>query len=294
MALGIFKQAGIVITLSLFSLNGIAGEGHGHGHGKGHNKSGWGAEHSNNGEACKGFGPQTPRDIDSLNGDNKRIFSLAPPSSEMNLCNIHFHENAEHKAKDFSIYAGDGDGHGYDSGYQCAISKELSDAELAPTKEAVCKGKHGDLQPGDTIEVHWVHTSCDVKPGAGLGSCLSDSCANPNLRVETQVFTLVNDSNALNFNDLDYDGNMVNGYHQPKAIPNNTGKSVEFLGSTTGPKYSEQSCSPLQVSWSVRPQCAKLDINSVAEWCKGNDFNEDHAHGVRKLVTNPALLSEIK
>lgn len=245
------------------------------------------------GEACVGFGPQTPRDIDNLAGDNKRIFTLAPASTEMNLCNIHFHENAEHKAKAFSIYAGDGDGHGYDSGYQCGISKELSKAELAPTKGAICKGKHGDLQPGDTIEVHWVHTSCDIKPGAGLGSCLSDGCANPNLRVETQVFTLVNDPSALDFNDLDYDGNMVNGYHQPKALPTGTGKAVEFLGSTTGPKYSEQQCSPLQVTWGVRPQCAKVDINTVGEWCKDNAFDEDHAHGVRKLVTNPKLLSDI-
>eukprot|EP00903_Cladosiphon_okamuranus_P004313 g4311.t1 len=75
------------------------------------------------------------------------------------------------------------------------------------------------MMPGDTIEVHWVHSSCDVEPGAGLGSCLSDSCANPNLRVETQVFTLVNDSSALNFDDFDYDGNMANGYHQAKSIP---------------------------------------------------------------------------
>jgi len=251
-----------------------------------------GMGHGTSGKACVGFGPQTPRDIDSLAGENKRMFSMAPPSTEMNLCNIHFHENAEHKAKDFSIYAGDGN-HGYDSGYQCGISKVLSKAELAPTKGAICKGKHGDLQPGDTIEVHWVHSSADVKPGPTLGSCLSDSTMNPALRVETQVFTLVNDSNALDFNDLDYDGNMVNGYHQPKALPTNTGKPVEFLGSTTGPKYSEQQCSPLQVGWSVRPQCAKLDINSVGEWCKDNAFNEDHAHGVRKLVTNPKLLSTI-
>jgi len=245
------------------------------------------------GKACVGFGPQTPRDIDSLGGDNKRKFAMAPPSAEMNLCNIHFHENAEHKAKAFSIYAGDGD-HGYDSGYQCGMSKTLSKAELAPTKGAICKGKHGDLQPGDTIEVHWVHTSADVKPGPTLGSCLDDSTMNPSLRVETQVFTLVNDSNALDFNDLDYDGNMANGYHQPKALPSNTGKPVEFLGSTTGPKYSESQCSPLQVGWSVRPQCAKLDINSVGKWCEDNAFDEDHAHGVRKLVTNPKLLSAIK
>ena len=244
-------------------------------------------------EACVGFGPQTPRDIDSLAGENQRIFGMPPESSKMNLCNIHFHENAEHKAVDFPIYAGDGN-HGYDSGYQCLISKELSEAELAPTKETICKGEHGDLQPGDTIEVHWVHTSAKVKPGPTLGSCLDDSTMNPSLRVETQVFTLVNDANALDFNDLDYDGNMVNGYHQPKALPTNTGKPVEFLGSTTGPKYSDSQCSPLQVGWSVRPYCAKLDINSVGEWCKDNAFNEDHAHGVRKLVTNPKLLSSIE
>ncbi len=283
MKIGVTSQIFTALVLGVASATVVAGD-KGHGHAKGHEK----------GEACVGFGPQTPRDIDSLAGENKRIFNMAPPSTEMNLCNIHFHENAEHKAKAFSIYAGDGDGHGYDSGYQCGISKELSKAELAPTKEAICKGKHGDLQPGDTIEVHWVHTTCDIKPGAGLGSCLSDGCANPDLRVETQVFTLVNDSNALDFNDLDYDGNMVNGYHQPKALPTGTGKPVQFQGSTTGPKYSEQMCSPLQVAWSVRPQCAKLDINTVGEWCKSNAFDEDHAHGVRKLVTNPKLLSTIK
>ena len=284
MKFGIKGKVAAALTLGMMSANAVASGDHGHSKG-GHD--------SMSGEACVGFGPQTPRDIDSLGGENKRSFAMALPSTQMNLCNIHFHENAEHKAKDFSIYAGDGN-HGYDSGYQCGISKELSKAELAPTKGAICKGKHGDLQPGDTIEVHWVHSSADVKPGPTLGSCLSDSTMNPALRVETQVFTLVNDPSALDFNDLDYDGHMVNGYHQPKALPTNTGKPVEFLGSTTGPKYSEQQCSPLQVGWSVRPQCAKLDINSVGEWCKDNAFNEDHAHGVRKLVTNPKLLSTIK
>lgn len=238
---------------------------------------------------CEGYGPQTPRDIDSLEGTNKRIFSIAPPSEQMNLCNIHFHNNAEHKAKDFSIYAGEGD-KGYGGGYMCGISKELSAAELKPVKGKVC----GGLEPGDTIEMHWVHSSCDVKPGAGLGSCLSDTCANPNLRVETQVFTLVNDSSAMDFNDMDYDGNMIDGYHQAKMIPTTTGASVEFLGSTTGPSYdAAQKCSPLQVTWSVRPQCAKLDINSIAKWCESNEFDEKKSHGVRQLVTDKRLLSVI-
>lgn len=237
---------------------------------------------------CEGFGPQTPRDIDQLHGENTRITSLAPSSSEMNLCNIHFHKNAEHKAKDFSLYAGEGD-KGYGGGYMCGISKELTAAELAPTKSKVCKG----LKPGDTVEVHWVHSSADVTPGKTLGACLSDNQINPDLRVETQVFTLVNDKNAMNFDDLDYDGTVRNGYHQAQFIPDNTGAPVEFLGSTTGPSYTEEKCSPIDVTWSVRPQCAKVDINSLASWCESNEFGEDHAHGVRKLVTNPALLSTI-
>ena len=264
------KYMGMVVVIGLLSVNSMA------------------FAQDAEGAACEGFGPQTPRDIDSKTGENTQKFPLAPPYSEMNLCNIHFHNNAEHKAKDFSIYAGDGD-HGYGGGYQCLNSQSLTAAELQAPEENHCEG----VKPGDTIEVHWVHTSCDTQPGKGLGSCLSESCANPTLRVETQVFTVVNDASALDFNDLSYDGNIVNGRHQAKSLPTGTGEPVEFLGSTTGPSFTEQQCSPLQVSWSVRPQCAKVSISSLSEWCKDNVFEEDHAHGVRKLVTNPKLLSEI-
>ncbi|MFC3193079.1 delta-class carbonic anhydrase [Marinicella sediminis] len=239
-------------------------------------------------DVCEGFGPQTPRDIDSHAGTNNRIFALADDYQNMNLCNIHFHVNAEHKASDFAILAKTSDGQ--PNGYQCSMSQNLSKAELKTPAKNMCQG----VKPGDTIEMHWVHSSCDVSPGEGLGSCLSESCANPTLRVETQVFTLVNDSNALSFDELRYGGALQSDdYHQAKNIPNNTGTPVVFAGSTTGPSYTEQSCSPLQVTWSVRPQCAKLDINSLSDWCENNPFNESKAHGVRELVTNPALLSEI-
>lgn len=280
-----FKKYHAVALAALFAATPSFAGDHGHGHDA--------HAAAPAAPACTGFGPQTPRDIDSKAGANKRAISMAPDYKQLNLCNIHFHEGAEHKAKEFSIYAGDGH-EGYGSGYQCNSSKSLSKAEMAPLAKAACKSDHGDLQPGDTIEVHWVHSSCEVKPGNGLGSCLSASCSNPDLRVEAQVFVLVNDPKALNFNDLGYGGNVVNGFHQAKAIPANTGTPVQFIGSTTGPKWSDSTCSPLQVTWSVRPQCAKLDINSVAKWCESNEFAEDHAHGVRKLVANPALLSEIK
>ena len=238
-------------------------------------------------EVCEGFAGQSPRDIDSKTGTNPSKFHLAPPASEMNLCDIHFHKNAEHKAKAFSILARNGDD---SEGYKCALSQSLTVAEREEPEDEICDG----LKPGDTIEVHWVHTSCDVSPGPKLDTCLSKACLNPDLRVETQVFTLVNDGDALDFDDLSYDGNQVNGFHQAKSIPNNTGVPVKYMGSTTGPKFNQQICSPLQVTWSVRPQCAKLDINSLGKWCeKENVFEEDHAHKVRKLVTDPRLLSPI-
>jgi hypothetical protein len=236
--------------------------------------------------SCDGFGPQTPRDIDNLVGENKRIFSLAPPAEQLNLCNIHFHENAEHKARDFSVFAGSGD-HG---GYQCGISKTLSAAELKTPKQKIC----GGLKPGATVEVHWVHSSCNVTPGEGLGACATDDCVNPTLRVETQVFTLVNDASAMNFNDFAFAGNTSNGYYQAKSLPDITGASVQFTGSTTGTSYDAKNCSAYEATWAVRPQCAKLDINSLGQWCQNNVFNEDHAHGVRALVTNPKHLSQIK
>ena len=43
----------------------------------------------------KGFGPQSPRDIDASAGSNSRAFNASPASTAMNLCNIHFHKNAE-------------------------------------------------------------------------------------------------------------------------------------------------------------------------------------------------------
>jgi len=236
----------------------------------------------------QGFGPQSPRDIDNISGQNKRLFGAAPASNKMNLCNIHFHKNAEHKGGEFATYAGNGDGHGYQSGYK--YSGQLTANELAPAKYDACPSKHGGLNSGDTIEVHYVHSTAQVTPGPTLGACLSDAIKNPQLRVETQVYVLVNDKAALDFGMLTKYG-QSNGRYQPLNIPTNTGSPVQYAGSTTGPGYNEKG-SPFQVAWSVRPKVAKVSIDSVGQWCKGNDFKEDHAHGVRNLVVNPNLLSQ--
>lgn len=236
-----------------------------------------------------GTGPQSPRDIDSSAGNNKRLFSAAPNHTQMNLCNIHFHKNAEHKGGQFTTYAGNGNGKGYYSGYK--YSKSLSSAEKKPLDNVVCPSKTGGLNAGDTIEVHYVHSTAQVKPGPTLGACLDDAIKNPQLRVETQVYVLVNDAKALDFATLTKHG-VKNGYHQALNIPSNTGKPIQYAGSTTGPSYNKKA-SPFQVSWSVRPKVAKVDVKTVGTWCQSNVFKEDHAHGVRNLVVNPDLLSKI-
>lgn len=121
----------------------------------------------------QGYGPQTPRDISSTAGSNARVFTLAPATTVMNLCNIHFHSQAEHKAPGFSAFAGDGE----PGGYRCNETENLTAAELEDPAQGHGAG-HG-LKPGDTIEVHWVHTSCDISPGQGLGSCLSETVWQP-------------------------------------------------------------------------------------------------------------------
>ncbi len=237
-------------------------------------------------DLCLDAGPQTPRDISKTGGLNTVSFPVAPPAAEMNLCNIHTHTNAEHKGPGFSVFVDDTD-HG---GYACNDGSSLSEAELT-----AAPGAFGGVKPGDTIEVHWVHTSCQAEPGEGLGACVPETCTDPVLRVEAQAFLIVNDADALDFMEFATTVENESGGYNANALPEGTGTPVQFLGSTTGPSYTQATCSPAQVTWNVRPQCAKLDINSLHAWAEsGNAFNEVKSHGVRQLVTAPELLSPIE
>ena len=238
---------------------------------------------------CQGFGPQTPRDISFKGGTNTADFPMANDVTKLNLCNIHTHTNAEHKGPGFSVFVNDSD---Y-GGYACNNSDKLTEAEL--TDPADGNGAYKKVKPGDTIEVHWVHSSCDVKPGPTLGACLTDTCTDPLLRVETQVFLVVNNpEKAHDFTKL-AQPRRINGKYQAPRVPKGTGEPVVFRGSTTGPSYTQETCSPFKVTWSVRPRCTKVDIGSLHKWAEdGNVFNETKSHGVRQLVTAPELVSPIQ
>jgi len=79
-----------------------------------------------------------------------------------------------------------------------------------------------------------VHSTAQIPPGTTLDSCLNQAIKNPQLRVETQVYVLVNDKKAPDFGKLTPYGIKI-GLHQALNIPGNTGKSVQYAGSTTGP-----------------------------------------------------------
>ncbi|MGW8161632.1 MAG: delta-class carbonic anhydrase [Desulfobulbales bacterium] len=223
---------------------------------------------------CIGAGPQAPRDIDNPAGTNPVIFAMAPATADMNLCNIHFHRNAEHKAAAYSTFVKDGEHSGWACHEPAAGRLEKEHAEYNG-----CQG----IAEGDTVEIHWVYTTCDinspgVKPlGGGLNACMTETCANPELRVEAQVFTL-----------------QKNGELKFAQAPTKAGESiVTYIGSTTGPTYNNEHCSQFQVTWDVNATCHTLDIDDFSKWCSGNKYNDNHAHGVRELVTPEGLLSKI-
>ena len=238
---------------------------------------------------CDEAGAQSPRDIMRSEGGHAGLSSKPRASTAMHLCNIHMHSSAEHKGPGFNILAKPPQ---HASGYLCNETFDLSPEMLKDTHKG--QGAYKNVKPGDTIEVHWVFTSCDIKPGPGLGSCLNDHCDNPLLRVESQVFLLVNDRKAADFNAYTLNEEKAFGFYQPKQLPEGTGTPVLYLGSTTGGNYESPICSAAEVSWSVRPKCALLDIDSLHQWvASDNVFNEDKPHASRTLVTDTALLSKM-
>jgi len=236
----------------------------------------------------QGYGPQSPRDIDSQTGSNNRTFSTAPEFGKMSLCDIHFHKNAEHKGGNFTTYAGNGDGRGYGTGFK--YDGSLSDAELAPIEGLVGVSGHDSLQSGDTIEIHFVYSTAKATIGPTLGTCLSEAIGNPQLRVEAVVAVLVNDGGE-SLTDMAR-VETSNDLNQAPNLPNDLGAPVVYAGSTTGPTYNEKG-SPFQVTWSVRPKTTKLNTSSVEAWLEDNPFGESFAHPVRNLVMDSDLLSEI-
>lgn len=254
------------------------------------------AEPASNLACSKDAGPQSPRDIAVLlPGTNTTPVKSAEPPAKMNLCNIHFHRNAEHKVTSSKTIAVKG----ANIGFVCEKADPAATKKPAQAAGATSTaGKGGEsahvkcdsVAVNDTIEVHWVFTSCpspDKPTMEKLGNCTQ--CKDYVLRVEAKVFLLTddNDKDGVDFANFE----KADGKFQPKMLPDGKG-AVEYNGSTTGPSYnSVASCSPVKATWSVRPECSPLKLSSLKSWCSTNKFGEKEAHGVRPLVTKAELLS---
>lgn len=103
---------------------------------------------------------------------------------------------------------------------------------------------------------------------------------------------LVNDPDADDFTQIAR-FESLDGLNQLPDLPADLGAPTVYNGSTTGEDFDLKG-SPVQVTWSVRPKVAKIDIGSLARWFADNPFQENHAHPVRNLVTDPDLLSQIE
>ena len=85
---------------------------------------------------CEGAGPQTPRDIHMTAGTNPTVFAKAPARADMQLCDIHFHRFAEHKAEGYSKLMGEGDYRGY----VCDGSTPAKDSDRNTDTSKGCAG----------------------------------------------------------------------------------------------------------------------------------------------------------
>ena len=65
-------------------------------------------------------------------------------------------------------------------GYGPHAPRDIDD--ISGNNTQLFAASQSELQPGDTIEVHYVYTTAQVTPGPTLGACLSDAIQNPQLR----------------------------------------------------------------------------------------------------------------
>ena len=117
---------------------------------------------------------------------------------------------------------------------------------------------------GDRVEFHWVHTNCELpaEPKPGLSNCVCDR-DDLTLRVITQAYVVGPSGSEL-------------------AMP--SGEMVKYVGSTTGPSYSDEVCSPAKVNWEVNPTVETLSLDALAGFCADNAWAETKAHGIREVV----------
>ena len=146
---------------------------------------------------------------------------------------------------------------------------ETPEVEAAPG-DPVCES----VETGDEVEFHWVYTNCELAetPEEGLDNCVCDR-DDLVLRVYAQAYVVGAEGVAPS---------------QPES------DLVGYAGSTTGPSYDDETCSPARVNWEVAQDVEVVGKEALGAWCDDNPWiDENRPHESRALVTDPAWLSPI-
>lgn len=144
-----------------------------------------------------GRSSRSSRDIDLAGAEHSRIFPMERRLQKMKPCNLHFHEQAEHKKDDFTTHAGKGDDHGIGPGVR--FDEDLAKTKRQPNAREANASTYWEPVSGDAIEIHSVHNTAQPLPGSRLGACRPETILNPELRVEPIVAVCPNDAEEAFF-----------------------------------------------------------------------------------------------
>lgn len=201
---------------------------------------------------CDRSEPQAPRDVTRGSPGLKSPRGVMPMTScaEMDLVNFHFHLGAEHRSEgQYDVEQGEWDGTGLRPGYFCNSDFGLDESANEPYNFQFCD----NVQVGNTYEVHWVHsTGGDAFKTDGLNGAFSRK-NNPIVAVESQAIKIVNHES---YSDFSLDGML------------DSGDVALYLGSTTGPSYSNEICSAFQVNWLVDRDCKAVSASAFDNVCR--------------------------
>jgi len=225
-------------------------------------------------------GPIGPADVsDDAVGTRPPLFRPQSTVGRLQSTQPHMHKWAEHKSKGQYDIPGPAEA---TKGFECDKSG-LTPAQLAPFAYQFCQPQpditncsfaaipgaapevtRGDVpcalsrvNPGDTIEIHWPHTSGSTSP---LGP-FDDVVSNALLVVQAQVFLVVNDPKY----EMDVQLFLT---HWNEALA--AEDSVAYVGSPTGDHDNRNMCYSNQNTWLVDRKCHMLHVGSLDRWCGAN------------------------
>mmetsp|Transcript_37953 Transcript_37953/g.77654 ORF Transcript_37953/g.77654 Transcript_37953/m.77654 type:complete len:299 (+) Transcript_37953:48-944(+) len=234
---------------------------------------------------CQDAEPQAPRDV-SPGYIGERITRYEPYGSDQidrfEQVNIHWHLGAEHRMEnaydrrspEWASYVTVPDENHVSQpvvpGLWCPTDG-IDDAKLDESSFSFtyCKA----AQVGGTYEFHWVFSTGgpgrlqeDGDEGqlgitAGLGGAFTRT-NNADVIVRAQICLIVNDPSLNDYVDAK-NRTFLEQWQQPPA-----GSAVRYVGSTTGPSYDDEVCSPVEVNWHVDQRCCILSAQAMDNLCK--------------------------